>query len=534
MRRVTGLLLVAALAASVAPAPSAAIGAAGLAAPDAFEAFGDDTPDRARALVAPGPGEAALEESHTIHVADAAAADEDWVAFDVSALQADAGYVYLIEAVPAGEGTPPVLEVYATAASPAPAGALPLTLDPAASDAASSAPWASGGGASLCFVPSPGVSATYRVRVRPWNEGGAVGFTRSAPAYRLRLKAGLATRIAGVDRAATAVAASRERFPVDGGVRRVVVAAGHSFADALAGSTLSGVLGGPLLLTARDRLSPVTARELARLGADEVYLLGGTAAVGSGVERSIAGMGITVTRVWGRTRYETAAEVARRAAALAGPTGMSTLAFVVSGEKFADATCASAPAAWSRAPVLLASRVGLPDATVAALRDPSLAITDAVIVGGALAVPAAAEESLKDVLGDGHVSRIAGSDRYQTSAVFARWATAGRTGVGSVGTSLSPAALRALAGARVGVASGASFADALGGGVFCGLAGAPLLLCEPGRVSPWIFAGYDPADAVNSGDDFVGSARLGRSWVFGGAGAMSAQAFSDLDLLTLR
>lgn len=535
MRRVQQLLLASLLLAMTVPGPSLAGPGASAIAPDAFESPGDDTWAEARAITLPGHGEAPLEQNRTFDVAGIGEADEDWVSFDVNAAQADAGYVFLVEAIPTTRGVPPVVEVYSPSDTPAEATTLAGIADPAASACATSAPWTATGGASAVLAPAAGVSATYRVRVRPLYEGAAAGFSGAATSYVLRAKAGLVTRLSGSDRAASAARVSRERYPAGpGSTGRAVVAAGDSFADALAGSTLAGVIDCPLLLTAPQSLSPAASRELVRLGVRRVYLLGGPAAVSDTARRDIERLGITVRRISGRTRYDTAAAVARCADALAGPSGTSALAFVVSGESFADATCASAPAAWAAVPVLLARPDGLPAATAAALRDPALGIRDVVIVGGTAAVPRRVEDAVTAIVGHGHVLRVAGRDRYETSSRLARWATADRAGSGSVGTSLSPAAIPALNAERVGVASGAAFSDALTGGVFCGLSGAPMLLTEPGCVSPYVFAGFDPLDDVGPGDDYVGDRGIGRSWVFGGWRALSGQVTAGLDLLSAR
>lgn len=529
------VLLLAAL--PVGPAVAGVSGQAATATPDAYESGeGDDTPSTAREISVPGPGTDELAEAHTFDVADATTGDEDWIRFTVTDVQADAGYVVLIEAFGEAAGLAPVIEVYAPGAVPVSAAALPDVTDPAATVASDTAPWLVRPGASVAFMPDsspPGSSAEYRVRVRP-AFAAADGFGDAAGSYALRVKFGLTTRLAGVSRYSTASRISFERFPA-GGVASgaAVVANGSAFPDALAGSTLAGVLECPLLLTDAARLSAPTRTELLRLGVDTVYLLGGTGAASWSVYTDLRGMGLTVVRVAGADRFATAAAVARTADATA-PAGTAPLAFVVNGLSHADALSASAVAAHSGAPVLLTRPETLTFATAQALRDPALGITDVVIVGGTGAVSAATEASIAGIVGAGHVLRLAGFNRYATSREVAVWATGEGTGAGSVGTSDTPDALEALSFSRVGLAAGATFPDALAGGVFCGLAGSPLLLTEALRVSPYIEARFDPDDSVDPGEDYYGAGAegLGRSYVFGGSATLPATTFTAFDQLT--
>lgn len=72
--------------------------------------------------------------------------------------------------------------------------------------------------------------------------------------------------------------------------KTVIVANGHKFADALAGASLSGVLGSaPIILTDVNRLHPMVEDYLANPSIETVYILGGENAVSPLVEREISG-----------------------------------------------------------------------------------------------------------------------------------------------------------------------------------------------------------------------------------------------------
>lgn len=181
-------------------------------------------------------------------------------------------------------------------------------------------------------------------------------------------------RIAGADRYATAEAVAAQLPPVDS----VYVASGTGFADSLAGGAAAAAEGGALMLTSPSSLSPAAARVLTKNTPSHVVILGGTAAVSSGVEAQIkaAAPGATVDRAAGRDRYETAAVVAD---ALWGDTGADAV-FYASGTNFPDAL-AAAPAAYvNDAPVLLTRGTCTPGATAAV--EESLAPSLGVFLGG--------------------------------------------------------------------------------------------------------------------------------------------------------
>lgn len=519
---------------------------------DAYEAgSGDDTPSAARDLTTSmdeagsygGYGEPMSAESHTFDMVNdtTMTSDEDWIKFTVSTTAVDAGYSYIIEAAAVDGVVDPVIELYGPAGSAA--NVLPTAVsllgpdaagmftetDPVALIANDESRWFSIGGASLSFIPE--TAGEYYARIRPYYQydGGDLpaGFNAGEGRYTLRVKNGQFSRLSGADRIDTAVAISRERFsavqPFSGAV---VLANGYGFADALAGSTLAGVLGCPVLLTASDKLAPSVSAEITRLGADTVYVLGGTSAVEPAVLAAVSGLGATPVRVAGADRIETAVAIANKAAEL-GAT--SQVAFVVSSRNFPDALAASPMAVYNGAPVLLTGPDTLDPRVADALVDPALGITDVVIVGGVSAVNNVVSTQISAALGSSaNVRRIAGSTRYDTARDFAIWATGIQTDTPKVGTPASPRSLDTLEFSRIGVANGANFPDALAGGVFCGLAGSPILLTDSTKVSEYLI---DWAGVLPAGQDywFASDLAILRSYVFGGTSAVSYGVHLMLD-----
>ena len=185
------------------------------------------------------------------------------------------------------------------------------------------------------------------------------GESAISSAIEAQLSSGyVVARIAGATRDATAAAISASAFP--GPVDVAYVTTGTNFPDALVGGPAAYANGGPILLTDPDQLSAATEAEIARLQPSTIVILGGTAAVAASVESSLSAYA-PVSRLAGRDRYATAAEVAKTL-----PVPTSTI-YVATGLKFPDAV-AGTPLALD-SPMLLTSEAGLPPATAATISE---------------------------------------------------------------------------------------------------------------------------------------------------------------------
>jgi hypothetical protein len=137
----------------------------------------------------------------------------------------------------------------------------------------------------------------------------------------------------------------------------------------------------PTLLTTPGRLPAPTAEALRSLDVKTVWILGDVTAVSEKVERTVAGMGITVRRLAGKTRYGTsvaaAAEARRRHDVSRSPL------VIASGANFPDALAGAAVAARRGAPLLLVPPCGLEQApaTAAYVREAAGQYSEGVVLG---------------------------------------------------------------------------------------------------------------------------------------------------------
>ena len=299
--------------------------------------------------------------------------------------------------------------------------------------------------------------------------------------------------VAGNDRFETAVEASKLAYP--NGASTVVIATGRNWPDALGGSALAGVLDGPILLTEPGSLPPSTLGEIQRLGATHAVILGGTAAVGTGVETALKNAVGSVERIAGDERYDTANKVARRVITELGGA-YSGSAFVATGGNFPDALAAAPLAAANGWPLFLSNpTTGISSATHSAMAG----VADVVIFGGTAAISDAVEANLNN-WGYG-TWRIAGATRYDTAAEVAEY------GVGIAG----------LGWNRVGIATGENYPDALAGGVLQGKVGSVMLLTLTSSLSNE--AGYA---LLNNRQD------ISTVTFFGGTAAVSQATRNDV------
>lgn len=164
-----------------------------------------------------------------------------------------------------------------------------------------------------------------------------------------------ARRVAGKNRYITSARVAAEFRSAD----TVFVTTGEAFPDALAAAARAGAVDAPVLLVRPGSIPDSTAAQLRRLAPEQIWVLGGTDAVSTAVERALGEYG-DVERVPGEDRYRTAAALAQ-----AYPTAAHV--YIASGQNWPDAVAGAALAARDEAPLLLVRRDGMPGATWAAL-----------------------------------------------------------------------------------------------------------------------------------------------------------------------
>ncbi|PWJ52834.1 Putative cell wall-binding protein [Quadrisphaera granulorum] len=218
-------------------------------------------------------------------------------------------------------------------------------------------------------------------------------------------------RISGDDRYGTAVAASKAAFDK---ADNVILVNGYATVDGLTASYLAGVANAPILYVSDKGADDQTKAEIKRLGAKNIWLVGGEKVIPASVADAIKGDGYTVTRINGSDRYETAALIAEAGIKISGKKPSTV--FVASGTSFADALAVSPVAFVKGYPIILTDKDSTSDFSKKEL---GVIGTDSkVLVGGTAVVSdkVAADLSIKSD------ARVAGDDRAVTANKISDWA----------------------------------------------------------------------------------------------------------------
>ncbi|MCI1721808.1 MAG: cell wall-binding repeat-containing protein [Lachnospiraceae bacterium] len=266
-------------------------------------------------------------------------------------------------------------------------------------------------------------------------------------------------RLAGDDRYTTAAKVAAEAFPDGVATKDVVIVSGESIWDALSASGYAGTIetgGVPILLTAKDSIPDATATLLKDWGITSATIIGGEAVVSAKVKSSLENdYKITTNRIAGDDRIKTAEEVANAENLTDGDYDV----VVTTSKTGADAVSVSG-FAYSRGYVIL-----LTDAN-GNLSTASQAIAEKAEFGLILGGNAAVNSSVDSLFSDNDIEykRLAGQDRYDTSAMLADWATPGGPGSGMLN--------------YTAFANGedAHLVDALSAGQLTGMTDSPILL----------------------------------------------------------
>lgn len=287
-------------------------------------------------------------------------------------------------------------------------------------------------------------------------------------------------RLAGQSRYETAVEISKARQKQ---AKTVLLANGNSQIDALSAAPLAHSMGAQLLLTGGKRLEFIVEKEIERLEAVRIVIIGGTNSVPVDVEVLLADK-YEVERIQGANRYETSAIIARRL--LTDPR--STHAFLANGISAVDALSVGPIAAKAGSPILLTDGKNLDPSVLEVLIEKE----EVTIIGGAQSVSGELEAMLRSTA---KVDRIAGANRYQTSTALAnRYTNEAK---------------------EIVLSTGSVLADGLAGASFTADANAPLLLV---------------GDSVHSElYEFLSSRSIERLYALGGQNSVSDRILEEIN-----
>ena len=214
--------------------------------------------------------------------------------------------------------------------------------------------------------------------------------------------------IAGINRIKTAIEISKTYFD---SADHVIITDGFNYPDPLTASALAGALKGPILLTNSSNIDEDVIKEIQRLGAKKLTIVGGESSVSKNIEITLSELeGLDINRIAGSDRYETSALVAEALRAI----NKSDTVIITDGTNYPDALTASPLAAENSAPILLVRPKEIPEVTKNLLD--KIKPENTIIIGGENSVSEGVLSKLP-----GEKTRIAGGDRYETSVEIAKY-----------------------------------------------------------------------------------------------------------------
>lgn len=204
-------------------------------------------------------------------------------------------------------------------------------------------------------------------------------------------------RLGGIDRYETAIKISKDGWSQSD---NIILVSGENFPDAISAAPLAKKYNAPILITESKKLNSQILGEIQRLGAKDVYIVGGTGVISESIYQELKNINIQVNRISGQDRYETSVKVAEK-------IGTSNGIVLASGENFPDALSIASVAAIKQMPILLTRSKELPYITKEFINNN--VINNNYIVGGTAVV---GDNITNDLT---NAKRLSGTDRYETN-----------------------------------------------------------------------------------------------------------------------
>lgn len=208
--------------------------------------------------------------------------------------------------------------------------------------------------------------------------------------------------LAGQNRYDTAVKVSSDGWTESD---TVFLVNGKAIADALTATPLARLKSAPILLTEKDQLNDLTSREINRLKAKNIVIIGGNNSISKDLEDKLVASGKQVQRISGDDRKDTSKRIAEEVLKI---KKVDTISLVNGYKGLADAISFSPVAGEKTIPIILTDNKGL-YSMPEDLKDTSK-VSKSYIIGGFESVPRSVASNLSSP------ERVSGINRSDTNA----------------------------------------------------------------------------------------------------------------------
>lgn len=218
--------------------------------------------------------------------------------------------------------------------------------------------------------------------------------------------------MSGADRYETSTKISKTGWT--SGAKNVVIVNGNekNIVDGLSATPFASIKNAPVLLSNNGKLPSSTISELKRLNPTNVYVIGGTTSMPESVVKSIKNnTNATVSRIGGKTRYETSLAIAKQIDKIADVNKV----YISSGTGEVDALSIASVAGRNKAPILLTNVNKVDTNTYNFIKSEN--VKNAYFIGGEKKISNSVIKQIdKVVSADVSKNRVAGQNRKDTNA----------------------------------------------------------------------------------------------------------------------
>ncbi|USK49608.1 Ig-like domain-containing protein [Bacillus sp. CMF12] len=186
---------------------------------------------------------------------------------------------------------------------------------------------------------------------------------------------------------------------------------GWAIADGLTATPLASAKDAPILLTTKNSLPEETLAEIERLKAKNIVLIGGSGVISDQIKSNLLSKGHTVTRIGGKTRYDTSLLIAQELDKL---VDVHTV-YMAYGHGEPDALSIAAQSGQAKQPIILTERNAVPAKTYSWLKGEGLD-TSYFIGGKGVISPVILDEVNKITSKNVLNNRLSGINRQETNA----------------------------------------------------------------------------------------------------------------------
>ena len=184
----------------------------------------------------------------------------------------------------------------------------------------------------------------------------------------------------------------------------VVIVNSDAISDGLCATPFAKQKNAPILLTNDNKLDDKTKEEIKRLGAKNIYIIGGNSAVSESVVNELRSMNLNVDRISGDDRFETSLAVAKRL------VDVSEVAIVNGEIGLADAVSIAPVAGSKNMPILLSKTDEIIEGIDKYITDEK--VNKSYIIGGEVTISNNLEKELPNA------NRLGGENRNETNAII--------------------------------------------------------------------------------------------------------------------